>query len=186
MNHRLIYVMGPSGAGKDSVLDWLRHALPVIRPITWARRTITRPVQSGGEAHEALDKPAFDQLHAAGHFAMAWQANGLDYGVRREQLAALSAGQWVLVNGSRGYLNVALQRHCGMTVVHITAPPGVLEQRLLSRGRETPAQIQARVARAVAFTAPPGTIEIHNVTTVERAGTNLLQALRLLDGWPHG
>lgn len=184
MNQRLIYVMGPSGAGKDSVLDWLRQALPANSPVRWARRTITRPAPAGGEAHEALTKHAFDELSAAGHFAMAWQANGLDYGIRREQLASLSTGQWVLVNGSRGYLDVAQQRHPGLTVVHITAPPAVLEQRLLSRGRESPVQIQARVARAIAFSTQPGTIEIHNDTTIERAGINLIQALCRLDGWP--
>ncbi len=71
-----------------------------------------------------------------------------------------------------------------MTVTHITAPPAVLEQRLLSRGRETPQQVQARVARAISFSHRPGAIEISNDTTVARAGDRLMQALRQLDGWP--
>lgn len=184
MNHRLIYVMGPSGAGKDSVLGWLRGALPASSPVVWARRTITRAADAGGEAHEAIDTATFEALDATGEFAMAWQANGLWYGIRRDQLAPLARGQWVLINGSRGYLDDALHRYPGMTVVHITAPAAVLEQRLLARGRETPEQVRARVARATALAPHPGTIEIVNDTTIEQAGLRLLQALRRLAGWP--
>lgn len=184
MSRRLIYVMGPSGAGKDSVLGWLRGALPPGSPVAWARRTITRAADAGGETHEPVDAAEFEALHAAGEFAMAWQANGLRYGIRRDQLAPAQQGRWVWVNGSRAYLDEALQRHPGMTVVHITAPAAVLEQRLLARGRETPEQIRARVARATALASPKGAIEIVNDTTIEQAGLKLLQALRRLEGWP--
>lgn len=184
MSQRLIYVMGPSGAGKDSVLGWLRGALPASSPVAWARRTITRAADAGGEAHEPVTATDFEALHAAGEFAMAWQANGLRYGIRRDQLAPALQGRWVWVNGSRAYLDEALHRYPGMRVVHITAPAPVLEQRLLARGRETPEQVRARVARATAQVSPPGTIEIVNDNTIEQAGLHLLQALRRLEGWP--
>ncbi len=96
MNRRLIYVMGPSGAGKDSVLDWLRANLPPEMQVHWAQRTITRPASAGGEAHEATDVQGFEQLHHQGAFALAWQANGLHYGIRHTELARLQQGHWVL------------------------------------------------------------------------------------------
>lgn len=184
MNERLVYVMGPSGAGKDSVLGWLREHLPHDLPVHWARRTITRPLSAGGEAHEAIDTARFVQLQHQGEFAMAWQANGLHYGVRQAELAGLQRGQWVLVNGSRGHLQQAQQTHPGLRVVHITADPATLMQRLIARQRETPEQIQQRVARASAFPIPPGTIQIHNNSTLSQAGRDLMQALNSLKDWP--
>ena len=186
MNGRLVYVMGPSGAGKDSVLGWLRQHLPAGLPVHWARRTITRPAQAGGEVHEAMDLEQFEALEAAGAFALAWRANGLCYGIRHAQLQGLHSGGWVLVNGSRGHFTEALARYPGATGLHITAPVDVLEQRLLARGRESAAEVQARVARAVAFKPPAGVIEVCNDGSLEAAGRGLLQRLQQLAGWPSG
>lgn len=184
MNARLIYVMGPSGAGKDSVLGWLREHLPAELPVHWARRTITRPASAGGEAHEAIDTSGFVEQQNQGQFTLAWQANGLHYGVRHAELAPLQQGHWVMVNGSRGHLPQALQSHPGLQVVHITADPATLVQRLTQRRRETPEDIQQRVARASAFVVPPGAIEILNNGTLEQAGQALLLALQGLASWP--
>ncbi len=184
MNQRLIYVMGPSGAGKDSVLGWLRERLPPGLPVHWARRTITRPVAAGGEVHEEIDTASFDRLQAQGQFALSWQANGLYYGVRHTELSALQQGHWVLVNGSRGHLHHAQQSHPGMQVVHITADPATLIQRLSARQRETAEQIQQRVQRASAFAVPQEAIEIFNNGTLDQAGEALLQALARLEAWP--
>jgi ribose 1,5-bisphosphokinase len=184
MNRRLIYVMGPSGAGKDSVLGWLREHLPAGLPVHWARRTITRPTSPAGEAHEATDAPQFERLQSEGAFALAWQANGLHYGVRHTELTPLQHGHWVLVNGSRGHLPQALQSHPGLQVVHITADPATLVQRLTQRQRETPEDIRQRVARASAFVVPKGAMEILNNGTLDQAGEQLLRALQGLASWP--
>lgn len=45
-----VFVCGPSGAGKDSVLAWAREALAGRSDIVFARRLITRPAQSGSQA----------------------------------------------------------------------------------------------------------------------------------------
>jgi ribose 1,5-bisphosphokinase len=184
MNTRLIYVMGPSGAGKDSVLGWLREHLPARLPVHWARRTISRPAAAGGEAHEATDAEGFERLQSQGAFALAWQANGLYYGVRHTELALLKQGHWVLVNGSRGHWPQALQSHPGLQVVHISADPATLAQRLTQRRRETPEEIRQRVERANAFVVPQGAIEILNNGTLDQAGQQLLLALQRLGSWP--
>lgn len=186
MNRRLIYVMGPSGAGKDSVLDWLRQQLPQGVPVHWARRSITRPACAGGEAHEPVDMAAFEALEAAGAFALAWRANGLCYGIRHSQLRSLQAGGWVLVNGSRGHYQNALARYPGATGLHITAPAQVLERRLLARGRESAEAVRARVARAMEYRPPAGVMEVCNDGSLEQAGSALLGQLQQLAGWPGG
>ena len=166
MSERLIYVIGPSGAGKDSVLDTLRQTWPGAGSSLqahWARRTITRLVQPGGEQHEAVDLPAFEQLRIRQGFSLHWQANALHYGIRNDELLApLAQGRCVLVNGSRGHLPTLLAEWPEATVVHISAPPQVLAQRLAARGREAPGAIAARLQREVGLTMPANHIAILN------------------------
>lgn len=183
---QLLYFMGPSGAGKDSLLDWLRQHLPAGLPVQWARRTISRPASPGGEAHESTTHDAHAALRAAGAFALHWEANGLAYGVRHAEMAPLAQGRWLMVNGSRAYLPEALARYPALVAVHITASPEVLRQRLQSRGRENADEVEQRVQRALRFLAPPGTagIEVRNDTSLDAAGRQLLQALERLPGWP--
>ena len=181
MSRRLVYVMGPSGVGKDSVLDWLKVHAPAKPVVHFARRTVTRPVNAGGEAHEALCVDAFEQQKQADAFALHWQANGLRYGVRHGQLEPLRRGQWVLVNGSRAHLPHALRAYPDMTVVHITARPDTVRQRLLGRGRETADEVEARLQRARAFVAPPGAHAIANDGPLQDAGMALLQILGRID-----
>lgn len=183
---RLVYCMGPSGAGKDSLLDWLRAHLPQPSPVHWAQRTISRAATSGGEAHEGVSPQAFVALCSEHAFALHWQANGLRYGVRHAQLAPLALGHWVLLNGSRAYLPEALARFPDLVAVHITASPQVLRERLLSRGRETREEVEARVQRALTYTPPPdaASLEVHNDGALGDAGQRLLNALENLPGWP--
>lgn len=183
---KLLYFMGPSGAGKDSLIEWLRQHLPAGLPVQWARRTISRPAVPGGEAHESTTPDAHAALRAADAFALHWEANGLAYGVRHGELAPLAQGSWLLVNGSRAYLPEALARYPSLVAVHITASPEVLRQRLQARGRESAEQVEQRVQRALRFQAPPGTggIEVRNDGTLDNAGHALLQALSQLPGWP--
>lgn len=183
---QLLYFMGPSGAGKDSLLDWLRQHLPAGLPVQWARRTISRPASPGGEAHESITPDAHAALRTAGAFALHWEANGLAYGVRHGEMAPLAQGRWLMVNGSRAYLPEALARYPALVAVHITASPEVLRQRLQSRGRENADEVEQRVQRALRFLAPPGTagIEVRNDTSLDAAGRQLLRALERLPGWP--
>lgn len=172
MNGRLIYVVGPSGAGKDSVIEHARkHAPPEITTV-FARRTITRPANAGGEQHVALTSTAFAILLQNGAFALSWRANGLHYGIGREIHDWMHAGLNVVVNGSREHLPVAARDFPDLLVVHVTAPRGTLRERLTSRGREHAADIESRLARANDFRLPAGlaSTTIINDTSIEAAG----------------
>lgn len=182
VNARLIVVVGPSGAGKDSLLGWLRAHWPATRPVHWVRRTITRPAQAGGEDHESLDEAAFAAIHQAGGFVLHWQANGLHYGIRQQELLPLAKGQWVMLNGSRAHLQECAQAFPGMTVLLITADAEVLRRRLLSRGRESEAAIEARLQRAVHVQVPAGCslLAVRNNSSLDDAGAQLLSELKFL------
>jgi len=94
------FVVGPSGAGKDTLIDGVRTAL-AGEGYVFARRVITRPADSIGEDHEAETPAGFARRLAAGEFLLAWQAHGLDYGLPATLLGALAAGSHVVANGSR-------------------------------------------------------------------------------------
>ncbi|MEN9904463.1 MAG: hypothetical protein RLZZ555_1028 [Pseudomonadota bacterium] len=180
MRQRLVYVIGPSGAGKDSVLQGLRQAWPQAESARWSRRTITRPLQAGGEQHEAVDALAFEQLSKQNAFAMQWQANGLSYGVRHEELDPLDRGGWVFVNGSRAWLPQLLSHWPQATVVHIGAARDVLARRLAARGRESVEAVSARLARQVPLALPAGAIRVDNNGHLLDAVSDLQQALEQL------
>ena len=191
MNRRLIYVVGPSGAGKDSVLSWLRTQTPESAPVHWARRTIDRPnmAQPGAEDHESVDTAGFEQLVANKALAMHWHANSHGYGIRHAELYRLKDPAWcVMVNGSRAHLPVAARDYPGLTVLHITAAPDVLRERLVRRGRELPHTIEDRLRRSVDLVVPDGSeyIEISNDSTLDVAGHALRQQLRAMALWPSG
>jgi len=162
MSAQLIYVVGPSGVGKDSLLNRLRAQVQagVLRPaLHVARRTITRAAGDATEDHEVVGEADFLQLVQAGAFVLHWEAHGLHYGVRHSEIAGRSG--WVMVNGSRAYLAQARVRCPGLTVLHVSAPPEVVRQRLLSRQRESLAEVQARVLRSQSAALDVASDDLH-------------------------
>jgi ribose 1,5-bisphosphokinase len=143
---RLVYLIGASGAGKDSLIDAARPGL-AERNVQVVRRVITRSAEASGEQAVGVSRDVFERMAGEGKFALHWSANGLLYGIPAEIDLALARGQWVLVNGSRGYLPHALGKYPDLLVVLVTVSTDVLRSRLIARGRETPAEIEARLAR---------------------------------------
>lgn len=181
MNHRLIAFIGPSGAGKDSLLQWLLQHAPQGLRLHHARRTITRPASAGSEGHESVTMAQFQTLCETQAFALHWLANDTGYGVRHAELAPMAEGGWVLLSGSRAHIDEARQRFPGLTVVHVGASPEVLRQRLLARGRETEAQVAERLARAQAYAVPPDALSVLNDGALDDTGRALLALLAQRD-----
>lgn len=145
---RLVYVVGPSGAGKDTILRHLEATLTPDAGVVIARRFITRPADPDGERHAPLSRAAFERLRSAGAFCMSWENHGLGYGIGRDVTACLDGGLTVLVNGSRAHLPEARRDFAsGLEAVLVTASPDVLAARLAARRRETRAAIAARLER---------------------------------------
>lgn len=140
------FVVGPSGAGKDSLMDGARSQLdPAL--FIFAKRTITRPADSGGEAHQACTQAEFALLEQQDKFLITWQAHNLSYGLPGTLLDALATGQHVIANGSRAMVAQLSTRVPNLFVVEIGAPPEILAQRLSQRGRESAADVAKRLTR---------------------------------------
>lgn len=179
--------MGPSGAGKDSLLNGLRQEMAEMAeppPFYFAQRTITRNHHQSNEDHEAVDAYNFDKMLNSNAFALNWFANGLQYGIRHKELAPMTQGTWVMVNGSRAYLNEAKLRFPGLTVLHITAPIEVLRARLLSRGRENEQAIEERLIRSQSFVLEPQDLCVSNGGSFEDSLAMLKNLLHHRTGIP--
>lgn len=147
---KLIYLMGPSGSGKDSLIEAVRPYL-AGRRCEVIRRVITRSAEAVGEDAIGVSHEAFELLKAQGAFALDWQANGLEYGICVQLDDWLNAGRNVLVNGSRGHLKQARERYPDLLAIMLRVDTPVLQQRLQARGREAPDEINARLARNELF-----------------------------------
>ncbi|MGB3406079.1 MAG: phosphonate metabolism protein/1,5-bisphosphokinase (PRPP-forming) PhnN [Jannaschia sp.] len=175
MTGQLIAVVGPSGVGKDSLIDGLATRDTTLRPV---RRVITRPGDAGGEDFESVDEETFAERVSDGDFCLHWEAHGLRYGIPSEALVAVSAGEWQLANLSRGSIEAAAHVFPALTVLSVTAAPHILAVRLSGRGRETPEEIARRLARP--GVAPPRGVrhaEIDNSGTLDMAVTAALAAI---------
>lgn len=178
MKGGLIYVMGPSGAGKDTLLRFARERL-AAEGVVFAHRYITRE-DGGGENHIALTEAEFEARSQRGLFALQWRSHALRYGVGVEIDQWLALGCTVVVNGSRAYAGEAFGRYPRMALVHVEASPHVLAARLASRARETPEQVAARLARRAPFEVPPGAsfTRIDNSGRLEEAGEAFIEVVR--------
>jgi len=144
---RLLYLMGASGSGKDSLLDALRQHLPA--GVAVAHRYITRPADAGSENHIALSEVEFIQRRQQGMFALEWEAHQCRYGVGIEIDTWMQLGCHVVVNGSRAHLDIAHQRYGKLLLpVCLQVSEAVLAERLARRGRENAGQIACRLTRA--------------------------------------
>jgi len=181
MDGTLVYVMGPSGAGKDSVLGRARALLPADAPVVFAHRYITRPSDIGGENHVSLSRAEFATRLAHGLFAYHWHAHGNDYGVGREIHDWRRAGMAVVVSGSRDHFQKAGGLDSLARPVLITASQERLEQRLAVRGRETATQATARLDRADAYRIDdPRLTTIVNDGPLDEAATRFVTLLATL------
>ena len=70
---RIIYVVGPSGAGKDSLLKGAREKLKNRTDLHFIRRDITRPEDAGGEDHRPVSTEEFDTNLNRGDYILHWR-----------------------------------------------------------------------------------------------------------------
>jgi phosphonate metabolism protein PhnN/1,5-bisphosphokinase (PRPP-forming) len=142
----LVGVVGPSGAGKDTLMDGARAVLAGDPRFLFARRVITRPAEAGGEDHLPAITAEFARMRDQGAFALWWDAHGLSYGIPAGIAAQAGQGRVVVANLSRGVLADAAARF-PLLVLEITAPLELRAARLAARGRESVEDVARRLSR---------------------------------------
>jgi phosphonate metabolism protein PhnN/1,5-bisphosphokinase (PRPP-forming) len=143
---RFVLVVGPSGAGKDTLIDAAREALAADPRFVFPRRVVTRPA-SPAEDHHVADETGFLAHEAQGGFALSWGAHGHRYGIPATVLDDLTRGRTVVVNVSRTVIGETRRRWPGTLVIEVTAPDHVLAARIAARARPSDAAGKERLAR---------------------------------------
>ena len=174
---RFVLVTGPSGVGKDTLINSARAACRHDPDIVFPRRIITRPA-SAAEDHDTISEPAFDQALADGAFAIWWPAHGLKYGIPFSIDADIGIGRTVVCNVSRAVVQQIRERYANVAVVLVTAPSGVLAERLTRRARASDGGVAFRMSRSVAAEgALKPDFVIENIGTVEQAARRLVNVI---------
>ncbi len=164
-------------------MDAARAALAGDVGFQFARRLITRPAMAGAEDHDSCSEAEFAAVVAQGEMALSWRAHGLCYGIPVAVLRGIAQGRVVIANISRGVIPAAEPLAERVVVLNITAPDAVLAQRLAVRGRESEADIAARLARAAPLvTQDAELVTIQNDRTVAEGAAEFIALLRGLAG----
>ena len=173
---QLILVVGPSGAGKDTLLGLARTACADEAGVVFARRVVTREA-SAFEDNEQLSADAFREAFERGDFAMHWEAHGHCYGLPRAIDDDIRAGRTVVANVSRTVIEPMRRAYSNVVVVAITAPSEVLARRLAMRSRTSDGSLDQRLQRAAAQSAEPDKT-IVNIGSAEFHARQLVQIIR--------
>lgn len=149
-----IAVVGPSGAGKDTLIARAAERLAGEPTIRFVRRVVTRVPDGASEDHDSLDEDSFQDAEARGEFCLTWRAHGLAYGLPRSAEVDVRRGLSVVANVSRRALEGAVHRFGPIQVVEVTARPELLMARIAARGRESEAEVAHRLDRQVSVEIP--------------------------------
>lgn len=161
----LVLVVGPSGAGKDTLIAAAKAQLEGDARFSFPRRTVTRAAIAALEDHDTIDPAEFKRQKLRGAYALDWEAHGLSYGVPAAIDAALVAGRIVVVNTSRKVVERATEKYPDCRVLLVTADPQTRAARLAGRGRESQDEVASRLSREGAA-LPQGS----EATVIENSG----------------
>ena len=178
---RLVLVVGPSGAGKDTLLRLAQAACVDDHDIVFPRRVVTRE-SSETEDNMAMSQDEFRRAREHGDFAVHWEAHGHSYALPLEINDDILAGRAVVANVSRTVIGALRQAYANVVVVAITAPPDVLAQRLAARARHSDGNIADRLARSVDDTSANADVTILNAGSADYHSRQLVRVIRN-EGW---
>lgn len=179
---RLIVVVGPSGAGKDSILKAALLHFENNARVELVRRVITRECHPGSEVHDSVNEEQFYSHRKQGDFSVWWQANDLFYALPISVNHKLQQGQLLIANGSRAAIDDIRSKFEQLTVVNITVSEGVLAERLERRNRETAEEIKKRLARNKTITALEGD-DIVNIDNSAARDTAINEFIALIESY---
>jgi guanylate kinase len=144
-------ITGPSGVGKGTLIRGLLERVPGLELSVSATTRPPRPGERDGVDYHFLSDEEFDRRVANGEFVEHARYSGHQYGTLRSELErrmAEAAGVVleIEVQGAR-QIRAAMPE----AVQVFIAPPSVeaLRARLVGRGTDAPADVEARLATAL-------------------------------------
>ena len=174
---RLILVVGPSGAGKDTLLGLAKAVCSDDRNIVFPRRVITRQA-SASEDNEEVSAGTFDAALARDEYAMHWEAHGHRYALWRAIDDEIRAGRTIVANVSRTVIGAIRRAYFDVVVVLITAPPNVLAERIAMRARSSDGTVENRLRRTVEDASAAPDVTIVNTGSADYHSRQLVRVIK--------
>jgi ribose 1,5-bisphosphokinase len=174
---RLVLVVGPSGAGKDTLLGLAKAACADNTNIVFPRRVITRAA-SASEENEEVSVGTFQEALTRGEYAMHWEAHGHCYALSRAIDDDIRAGRTVVANVSRTVIGAMRCAYADVVVVSITAPEEVLAKRIAMRARSSDGGLEGRLRRTVEDASAAPDVTIVNTSSAEYHARQLVRAIK--------
>ncbi len=172
-------IVGASGVGKDTLLDGAKARLEHTGQFYFPTRLITRPEDAGGEEHQSISSAEYVQMVRDDKFSLWWSAHEMHYALPDTVYDKLRFNNHVVANISRRMVDEAVDKFNQVEVIEITASPETIRKRLLSRGRESEAEIMVRQLREITpnWAAKAHVTSITNDGSVSEAVDRLIQTL---------
>ncbi len=147
---QLIILSGPSGVGKDTIIDaWVQKNPRVKRVVAYTTRN-PRPGEKNGVDYNFVPAPTFHELAEQGAFLEFKEVHGNHYATPLRDLdAMLEQGLIaVLKIDVQGALSAMDLRPDALTVFILPPDMDELERRIRDRGSDDPEAIERRLRNA--------------------------------------
>jgi guanylate kinase len=143
-------VSGPSGAGKDTVVDALRKRMPQLRYSVSATTRTPRDGETPGASYFFFGRDEFERASARGEFLETREYNGNLYGTPRSFVEQTLAGGYDVIMKPEVNGALAIKGAFPAAVLVFLLPDKFshLQQRLAERRTESQEEIAARLAIA--------------------------------------
>jgi ribose 1,5-bisphosphokinase len=158
----LIFVVGTSGSGKDSVM---RETVAYLNQNGVSAQILRRIITRTPDKNEKSNfLPVDDFLHRKSEFALAWNIYDNWYGIPWESIHEVYRNNsLLLINVSRGVLHEARKLFPSSLIILVTVPKEIAESRIKNRGREDNEGMNKRLTRmSKQVDMPPPSILIDN------------------------
>lgn len=142
----MFVIYGPSGSGQDSVIEGLQKKMPLERVITTTTRPL-RPTESQGHPYYFISQKEFEEKIENGELLEHLKKyDGVYYGVTKQEVERVAednkTGIWKIDFAGAEDIK---KRFPELTVIRITAPLEVLEERIRKRDHPTEEYLQSRL-----------------------------------------
>lgn len=150
MKGRLVILSGPSGVGKDTVIDRWNQLDPRVHRVVAFTTREPRPLDRNGFEYHFVTATTFHMMARAGDFLEWKEVHGSFYATPlREMEKLIEAGCIaVLKIDVQGAIEAMAKRPDATSIMLLPPTWDELERRIRERGTDSPAMIEKRLQNA--------------------------------------
>jgi len=161
LNPLIVLISGPSGVGKDSVINKLRDNFNSINVIVTVTTRSIRPGEIDGKDYIFVDQKDFERMKTNNEFLEHANVYGNQYGVPKDQVkSALSGGEDALIKADVQGANTIMKLEPSVLSIFIMPESkNDLEKRLTKRMTESKEALKVRLDTAMTEIYQSGNFE---------------------------